>query len=236
MNEYPKYQIVETTTCHIRHGVTHTYREINIDDLKYIELKFPNEIITRSSGEIETSDNDWKIKLAIYDRIILDFKGYDFSIDQKDRVPIKDKILVYGEATKFKVIEKDDMLTAYPDICEGENQGYWYEYALARQGGTTIPIQFTLFQPEGKHIEAWKRISAYKQIIKKNKVNWKSKAQALEVVNLFNELIIDVKGYSLDKDGTEAFTPIDTPARHKIIVINNMMPEILGMRDDFEGN
>ncbi|MGD2087262.1 MAG: hypothetical protein PVH61_13845 [Candidatus Aminicenantes bacterium] len=229
--DYPKYIVDMKFKVEVRKGYIYTFRQLNLDDLKTIELKFPDTITTRRTGDIETPNNSVQIDLFIYEKVIEAAEGYDVKNWQK-KVPIQDKIKIAKEVQKFKIVDEDDFKDYYPDLVQ-DNSNFLFQYALAKQANQTIPIVYDFDFVDEDMVMRYKAANAYSQTLKKGKVIWKSKATAQAMCTLFDELIIKTIGYNNLEGNFEAKM---VPPQHKIKVINSLFSEVLSEIEEIEGN
>lgn len=235
IEDYPKHLVDAGLKVPVSdsNNVVHFVRQINLDDMKAVELKFPDTIITRKTGDIETSEHDIPTKMLIWNRCILKVEGYTDPGKDYKNVPFPHKMSAAKELYSFRVIEAEDIKDRWPDMIIEVELDQMVIYSMSRQLLNICPQRHIFKMPDENQADTFKTVSSYKQKLKKSKVVWKSKATVDVLVSLYNDLIVKVDGYKVKKEGVE-FKPEMVPAQHKIKIINYLFHIILGEQDDFE--
>lgn len=233
IEDYPKHLVDAGLKVPVSDNVLHYVRQINLDDMKAVELKFPDTIITRKTGQVDTSQHDIKTKSLIWDRCIIKVEGYPDPGKNYEKVPFPHKMAAVKEIYSFRVIEAEDIKERWPDMIIEVERDQIVIYSMSRQLLNICPQRHIFKIPAENHVDTFQTVSSYTQKIKKSKVIWKSKATAETLVSMYDELILFVEGYAVRKSETE-FKHDMVPPQHKIKVINALFNEILGDQDDFE--
>jgi len=221
---------------HITGEKYHLIRQFNLDDLKAIELKFPNTLIQRMDGTLEPSDDDIDLKLFIWDRVIQSVGGYGKLPEKswKDKIPFQEKIMVANELYYYMIIDDvHDIDHYFPGKKIEDIPDKNIIYSAAKQAKKDFLITHVFKQIEAQHAKIFKSVSAFKQKVKSSKVIWKSKPEAESLVDLYNELIENVSGYQVSEGD---FSPVLVPPHHKIKTINALFNRILNANTKYMGN
>jgi hypothetical protein len=221
---------------HVRDDKHHLIRQFNLDDLKAIELKFPNTMVQRTDGTIEKNLDNIDLKLFMWDRVILEVEGYGKLPEKtwKEKIPFQDKIMVANELYFYMIIDDESDVDHYfPGEKVQDIPGKNMIYAAAKQAKEDFLIIHVFNQVESRHAKTFESVSAYKQKVKKSKVIWKSKQEAESLVDLYDELIEKVTGYTVSEGD---FSPEQVPPLHKLKTVNALFSRILNANRAHVGN
>jgi len=193
---------------------THTVSQLTLDNIKALETNFPEEITSSNlNGEqrLKNPKSQNKRLIFLWEKIIKKVSGYSFQDEKKwkEKTPIMDKLIVATEITKVKSISESEI----PDFFGNDQivdctDDQIVIYTVANQVGITLLQSHVFRQPDENQFEIYENTTTPIPIPKKNKVILKSKPSATIFCELYDNLIIDTKGYTITgKD--------NIPALHK---------------------
>jgi hypothetical protein len=235
--EYPKFLVDATYEMNIR-GKFHKLKPLTMDNLKAIELKYPEVITQKRTGTVTSTKNGNKIKAMIWDLTIEDVKGYSKNPNQKnwkDCVPFPDKVKVGGELDLYKICDETDLRNFFPDIPKESDPENVRMFAISRQANRDIPLIHEFKMPTESDVEDFENITELDTRIKKNKVVMKTRPIISRIVDLYDRLIVNTYGYDVMlPDSTFEISQI--PGNHKDKAVTTMFLSVLGELEETEGN
>lgn len=219
--------------------ITHVVRLPTKDDLRNLELKYPEWFETHFGGkkEIDTPDLSAERHVYLWGFLISEVKGYQFAGQKnwKDKVPPKHKILVVQEITKVKATDWTEVKKHFGKeaLIDSENE---IVYTVADQAGITLVQAHVFKTPTMNDIANFQRINSFTQQMKKNKLKFQSKPAASALCDMYDELIIEAHGYQDGQAKKPQEITTDIPALHKITAVKSLLSTTEGELEFQQGN
>jgi hypothetical protein len=212
---------------------THLVRQPNLEDLKALELYLPDNISTNFKGEIQTTDLTQKRNIQLWEMCIIEVTGYEGletgNPNWKKKIPVIHQNLVANELTKVKAITETDVKTHFgTDQVKKCSYEYVPVYTAADQGGITLLQTHVFQQPTEEDLNIYTRNTSTSYKMKNNRINMKSKPQAVNLCSLYDKLISETHGYTSTATEKPGEITAHIPPLHKINAIRalfNMLNE-----------
>jgi len=216
-------------------GLSHTVKQPTVENLKDLEVEFPDQTMVDSMGEIKTSKNmDVKRKLALWNMIIQDAAGYFTEGDKPDTwkasIPPLHKLGVINEVNRIKTVSKDDIAAHFlPDLVMKVSPTLVNIYGVANNNGSPQPLAFQFIQPTEESLEKYIDITTMQQRMKNKHFYLSGKPHSQGLVELFDLLIDQVIGYDTNE-------PYAIPSLHKIVAVTELFSQMTESLREAEGN
>jgi len=227
------FKVDSVLKIQVSKGKYHTLRYPAKGDLKKLEIQFPERMTIDRGGDIETPSNTTARKLYLWNLLIEKVEGYPS--DDLSKVPVAHKAPVANEVLRVGAVDEDYILDHFGKDYLYESDEYAVVYTTAYQAGKEFPMFFKFNQPTEQHVSRYESAVAYQQKRKKTKFSLTSKPRVDALCDLYQELVVDVYGYSTG-DGMPIADCAQVPTLHQVVAVDTLFKGILEELGDQEKN
>ena len=216
----------------------HVLKQPNVEDV-YLHEKKKRTPLEIRQGEITQDSDNVSGDIYLWDLLVKSVEGYgNLGKDWKSKVPVLDKYHVVRTFGKVKVLDENDVISEFgKDQIISDTFDKTIVYLSARQDREEILLTHIFSQPSERQLAEFVRINSFSKI--KNKRNKAIIFDSLEtkpLVDLYDQLISDFKGYILsDSEDTSTIKEKISPI-HKILAVKEIFALFEDEFEDISGN
>lgn len=219
--------------------VSHILRETTAEDLHLYEIE-RRDVMSIKGDSVDTKSRANAAKRKLWDLLTEKVEGYPFAGQNKwrEKVPLQHKIQVVNTVNYVEILSEQEVTDQFGKdhlVMDWDKEAI---YMAVDQDNGRLLVVHIFQQLEDADADEWDRLTALgKTKIKKNRMDTYAALITKPLIGLYNEKIIEVRGYQLGEKKEEKDDPVPgVPAFHREVAVKTLYRSMSGGLEKFEKN